>query len=74
MADKNLDCSGLRCPMPILKITKAMQEISSGQTLEVMASDPSFEPDINAWASKTGHTLVRLSKTGDAFSALIQKK
>lgn len=74
MADRKLDCSGLKCPMPILKITKAIQEITSGQTLEVIATDPSFEPDIKAWINKTGHGLESLGGSGNEFSAVIKKK
>ena len=39
MADKTLDTQGLNCPMPILKVKKAITEVPKGGTLEVLATD-----------------------------------
>ena len=73
MADKTIDCSGLRCPMPIVKTTKGIKEIETGQTLKVIATDPGFEKDIQAWANKTGNKLISLTKENENFIALIEK-
>jgi len=43
-----LDCRGLNCPMPIVKISRAMKGLVPGDMLTVMASDPSFGADIEA--------------------------
>ena len=73
MADKKTDCSGLRCPMPIVKTTQGIKDIEMGQTLEVLATDPGFEKDIQAWSNKTGNKLVSFSKENNKFIALIEK-
>lgn len=39
-ADEVLDCKGLSCPMPTLKIKKALQKLQSGKVLEVWGTDP----------------------------------
>ncbi len=67
-----LDCKGLSCPMPIVKVSKAMKELESGQTLSVEATDPAFIPDIEAWTRKTGHILVHI-ESGDVQRAIIEK-
>ncbi|MBN1983959.1 MAG: sulfurtransferase TusA family protein [Chitinivibrionales bacterium] len=73
MADKTLDCSGLSCPMPIIKVSQAIKEITSGQTLEITASDSAFEPDITAWAKKTGNSIVSIDKHEAKIVAVIKK-
>ncbi|MCY9103382.1 sulfurtransferase TusA family protein, partial [Bacillus inaquosorum] len=40
----------LACPMPIVKTKKAMNEIESGQILEVHATDKGFKSDLAAWS------------------------
>lgn len=68
-----LDCSGLQCPGPIMKVYETMQEMSAGDTLEVSASDPGFTRDIGAWCRRTGNTLVKTEKKGTQYVALLQK-
>ena len=53
-----LDACGLQCPGPILKVKEKMDEISSGQVLEVEASDFGFGADIEAWCKNTGNILL----------------
>ena len=74
MADKKLDCSGLSCPMPIVKISQAIKEVASGEMLEITATDPAFEPDITAWAAKTGNPLQGVRKEGGKIIATVKKK
>ncbi|RMG68513.1 MAG: sulfurtransferase TusA family protein [Calditrichaeota bacterium] len=53
-----LDCSGLLCPMPVVKTNKAVQALAVGQVLEMIATDPGSIPDMEAWARQTGHELL----------------
>jgi len=70
---ETLDCIGLYCPMPILKTKERMDEISVGEVLEVLADDPASEPDITAWAKRTGQQLLTIEKTDEGFRFLIRK-
>ena len=72
--DQELDCSGLACPMPILKTKKAVDALQSGQVLKMTATDPGSVPDIEAWTSKTGHGLLGHEKDEDKFIFYIRKK
>ncbi|MGQ9857124.1 MAG: sulfurtransferase TusA family protein [Thermodesulfobacteriota bacterium] len=72
-ADRSLDCKGLACPMPIVKLGKAIKELSSGQILEVVADDPGFEADVRAWCETTGHTLRGLEADGGVLRAYVEK-
>ena len=72
MADITLDAKGLACPMPIVKMTKAVKDLSSGDTITVLADDPWFEPDVQAWAEAQGHSLVSLNEEGGVYTAVIK--
>jgi tRNA 2-thiouridine synthesizing protein A len=72
MADVQLDCQGLNCPIPIVRISQTMKKIESRQTLEVIANDPAFSADVKAWVKKMGHTLLELEE-GEIYRAIIQK-
>lgn len=72
--DQELDCSGLACPMPILKTKKAVDALQSGQILKMTATDPGSLPDIQAWTAKTGHELVAHEQEGDKFIFYIRRK
>jgi len=66
-ADKVLDVKGLLCPLPVIKLSKAIKEIEIGQVVEMQATDPGAEPDMDAWAKNTGHELVETAVEGDVF-------
>lgn len=59
VADKVLDCSGLLCPLPVVKTSKAIKEIEVGQILQMIATDPGAPPDMEAWCRQTGHEMVQ---------------
>ena len=71
--DKVLDCKGLACPMPIVKLSKGIKEVNSGQVLEVVADDPAFIPDVKAWCAKMGHGLVGTNEAGGIYTAFIKR-
>jgi len=68
-----LDCSGMQCPGPIMKVFESMKSMGDGQLLEVAASDPGFVRDIAAWCRRTGNTLVSNDRHGTDYVALVRK-
>jgi len=71
---KTLDCSGLLCPMPVVKTNKAMKELQVGDILEMKATDPGAMPDMEAWARQTNHELLEAIDEGDEHYRFIIKK
>lgn len=71
--NQELDCTGLACPMPILKTNKTISGMEVGQVLKMVATDPGSVPDIDAWTTKTGHKLVSQEQDGDKFIFYIKK-
>ncbi|MFN8472719.1 MAG: sulfurtransferase TusA family protein [Anaerolineae bacterium] len=71
--DQVLDCSGMACPMPILKTKKAIDGLQIGQVLEVIATDPGSVSDFDSWTKKTGHGLVASEQQADKYIFFIRK-
>lgn len=72
-SDETLDCRGLSCPMPILKIKKAVEKLQSGQILEVLGTDPGTRNDLPAWAKRTGNEYLG-EKEGAGFIHFFVRK
>ncbi|MDD3242458.1 MAG: FAD-dependent oxidoreductase [Eubacteriales bacterium] len=72
-ASVRVDCSGLQCPGPIMKVFEAMKELKDGDTLEVCASDPGFVRDIGAWCRRTGNTLLDTRHENTDYIARVKK-
>ncbi|MDN4476121.1 FAD-dependent oxidoreductase [Demequina sp. SYSU T00192] len=68
-----LDCTGLACPGPIMRLADAMKKADAGDEVRVTVSDPGFALDGPAWASKNGHTLVSLDPKGPGFVGTFRK-
>jgi tRNA 2-thiouridine synthesizing protein A len=73
LANEVLDSRDVSCPLPIIQTAQAMADLTSGQTLLVKASDPGFEPDIKAWATRTGNPLLSSERHGDELHVLLRK-
>ncbi len=66
-ADKVLDCSGMLCPVPVVKASKAIKELEVGQVLKMIATDPGAPPDMQAWTKNTGHEMLDSHQEGDKY-------
>jgi len=66
VADMTLDCSGLICPMPIVKMAKAIKQIEKGQVLQLIATDPGSPAVVEAWSRQTGHELLASETEGSS--------
>ena len=71
-AERLLDTRGLSCPMPILKAKKALNEMTAGSLLRVLATDSGAVRDFEYFCRHTGHQLME-SSAGE-FSFLIRRK
>jgi tRNA 2-thiouridine synthesizing protein A len=72
--DKELDARGLNCPLPILRARKALNEMTSGQVLRIVATDPGSVKDFESFAKQTGNTLLSQSGNDKEYTFLMQKK
>ena len=72
--DKLLDARGLNCPLPILKAKKALSELTSGQLLRVLSTDPGSVRDFQAFAKQTGNELVEQQSTPEQFVHVLRRR
>jgi len=72
--DEVLDCKGLSCPMPMLKIKKALQKLQSGQILEVWGTDPGTKNEVSKFCEKEGHELLGIIDEPGYTRFFIKKK
>jgi tRNA 2-thiouridine synthesizing protein A len=71
--DTKLDCLGLYCPVPILKIREVVKSLAIGQTVEMLSDDPASEADVKSWTARTGHELLGMERNGAVFRFLVRK-
>ena len=69
----DLDCTGLACPGPIMKMSSKMADLNFGDEIRVKVSDPGFALDAPAWAKNNGHTMVSIEPAGAGYQAVIRK-
>jgi tRNA 2-thiouridine synthesizing protein A len=72
--DKELDARGLNCPLPILRAKKALAELTPGQTLRILATDPGSVKDFQAFAKQTGNELLSSAENNKEFEFFIKRK
>jgi tRNA 2-thiouridine synthesizing protein A len=72
--DRQLDAKGLACPLPIVKTAQAMKELTSGQVLEVLATDAGSVKDFAAWSKSTGNPILEQTTDEGVFRFVLQKK
>ncbi len=72
--DRELDCKGLLCPMPIIKVSKEVKTMQVGQILKMVATDPGSIPDMDAWAKETGNELLDARQDGKTYTFYVKRK
>ncbi len=73
-AQKELDTRGMNCPLPILKAKKALAEMSSGDVLKVVATDPGSLRDFQAFARQTGNELLEQTSANDEYVHFLRRR
>ncbi len=73
-AQKELDTRGLNCPLPILKAKKALADMSTGDVLRIVATDPGSVRDFQAFARQTGNELVEQTSANDEFVHYLRRR
>lgn len=70
---RTLDCREILCPGPVVEVSKAIRALQLGEVMEVLATDPGFVPDIEAFSRRTGHPLLAVESIAEGFRALIRR-
>jgi tRNA 2-thiouridine synthesizing protein A len=70
---RTLDCRDALCPGPVIEVSRAIRTVAVDDVLEVLATDPGFVPDIEAFSRQTGHPLLAVEASGATVRALIRR-
>lgn len=69
-----VDASGLNCPLPLLRLKKALMGMASGDVVKVIATDPAAHLDFGVYSDQTGHRIVYLIKESNKQIFYFKKK
>ena len=72
--DREVDARGLNCPLPILRTKKALNDMTTGQVLRILATDPASVRDFQAFAKQTGNELVEQQNSGQEFIHVLRRR
>jgi len=72
--DHEIDATGLKCPLPILRCKKGLNEIQSEQVLKIIATDPGSKKDFDAFCRQTGHELLSVQDEKGVIIFFIKKR
>lgn len=72
--DFEVDASGLMCPLPLLRLKKALQSVEPGSVVRVLATDPASVLDFGVFVEQAGHSLLRQTEEDGMLCFLIRKR
>ena len=72
--DRELDTRGLNCPLPILRTKKSLNDMTTGQVLKIVATDPGSVRDFQAFSRQTGNQLLLSNESGGEYLFMMRKK
>lgn len=70
----HLDCKGLKCPMPIVRLSVAARELRPGDEITIEADDLAFRADLSAWARRTGFDVTEFNADGPVQNAKLTRR
>ena len=71
--DVRVNACGLDCPLPLLKAKQALNRMSAGEVLELLATDAGSQRDFTVFARQSGNPLLLQEEQGGIFRYLLQK-
>lgn len=72
-AQHTLDCRGLSCPLPVIKLSKTIKAMKVGEVVEMLATDPGSVPDVQAFQAQTGHQIVASDQENGVYRFLVRR-
>ncbi|WP_019864448.1 sulfurtransferase TusA family protein [Methylovulum miyakonense] len=69
-----VDASGLMCPLPLLRLKKALNNMASGEIVKVIATDPAAHLDFGVYVDQAGHVLIEVVRHDNSQIFYVRKK
>ena len=71
--DIEVDARGLWCPLPVLRLARALSGKAVGSVARLSATDPAVGEDVAVFCREGGHELVESRRDADVFTFLVRK-
>ena len=72
--DLTENMEGLVCPLPVVRMAKAIRRVSVGEVIEGLATDPGVPHDISAWCKSTGNELISMDPDAEPIRFLVRRQ
>jgi tRNA 2-thiouridine synthesizing protein A len=73
-SDKELDVSGMSCPMPLIRLSQTVGELGSGETLKIVGDDPVFEQGVRDYCGLNQIEIISVIPLSGRTVEIIIKK
>jgi tRNA 2-thiouridine synthesizing protein A len=73
-ADIEIDCRGLKCPLPIIRLANNIGDVPVGRSVAVVADDPAARPDVAAWCRMRAQEYVGEDLAGDGTPRYVVRR
>ena len=73
MPDLEVDARGLLCPLPILRLARALRRAPAGTVAVLLATDPAAVADVEAFCRESAHTLLSTEREGPLYRFRVEK-
>ena len=67
-----VDARGLYCPIPVLRLAKALRGKPPGFSARLFATDPASVEDVEVFCRERSHSLLESRRDGSVFSFLVR--
>ena len=73
MPDLEVDARGLLCPLPVLRLARALRPAPAGTVALLLATDPAAVADVEAFCREGGHALLSTERQAALFLFRVRK-
>ena len=70
--EMTVDATGLRCPLPIIRLAAAARTADPGTVITLLSTDAAAEPDVAAWCRMRGQTLLAQTWSNSVLQSQVQ--
>lgn len=67
-----IDARGLICPLPVLRLRKALLKLAPGQLVRMVATDPVAVIDVPHFCVESGHEMISATSTDGGTAYLVR--
>lgn len=71
---KTLDCKGLACPMPIVRLSQEIAKQKVGDVIEMLTTDPGSLADVPSWAKSTGNAVLETKQESGVIRFFVKRQ